>query len=91
MIRLDPCPSKVFTWLEHDGDKLRVRYRWGGNEWEFWPVTEEEAKAVMNPSQKYGFSVGSAFGQIIKPYKNGRKLGSDQPEPKPEPKRRVIA
>lgn len=89
MIRLDPSPSKVFTWLEHDGEILKVKYRWGGHLWEFWPVTEEEAKEVMNPSQKYGFSIGSAFSQIIKAHKNGRKVGSDEPVKKET--RRFIA
>ena len=82
-IRLDPSPSKAFSWLEWEPNVpeseyhpacslLRVRYRYNGSEFEFWPVSEEEARKVMNPGAAYGYSVGSAFSQIIKAYKSGR-------------------
>lgn len=83
-MRLDPCPSKVFSWMEREGDVLRIKYRYNGAVWEFWPVSEEEAKLVMNPGQKYGFSIGSAFSQVIKAMKNGRLVSKVE---KPEPKR----
>lgn len=83
-MRLDPCPSKVFSWMEHEGDVLRIKYRYNGAVWEFWPVSDEEAKLVMNPGQKYGFSIGSAFSQVIKAHKNGRQVGKVE---KQEPKR----
>ena len=82
-IRLDPCHSKVFSWLEWReepasilddrnrtvqpaGPALTVHYRYDGSERVFWPVSEEEARVVMNPGAKYGFSVGSAFHSIVK-------------------------
>jgi hypothetical protein len=94
-IRLDPSPSKVFTWLEWNpeaeavinerghtvrpaGPTLTVRYRYNGAEHEFWPVTREEAQQVMNPGQLYGFSIGSAFGQIVKAHKSGRLVKSGE-------------
>lgn len=87
--RLDPSPSRVFSWLEYvpdapavlddrgrmirpAGPTLTARYRFNGAEWEFWPVTEEEAKQVFNPGATYGYSIGSAFSQIIKARKSGR-------------------
>jgi hypothetical protein len=84
-IRLDPCPSRVFSWLEYIPSApatdhrpacgvLHVRYRYNGTEMEFWPVSEEEARRVMNPGQVHGFSVGSAFSQIIAPYKSKKVL-----------------
>lgn len=88
-LRLDPSPSKVFSWLEYDPDApavhddrgrtiqpagpcLRVRYRSNGAEWIHFPVSEDEARQVMNPGAKYGYSIGSAFSQIIKARKSGR-------------------
>ena len=82
-IRLDPSPSKVFSWIEFDPAApatdhhpvcgvLRVRYRYNGTEMEFFPVSEEEAKLVMNPGAVYGYSIGSAFSQVIAPYKSKR-------------------
>ena len=96
IIRLDPSPSKVFSFLEWasdvpevrdsatnrlvqpSGPALHIRYRYNGAEWIFWPVSEEEARQVMNPGAKYGFSIGSAFGQIIKPYKSVRLVKSGE-------------
>jgi len=93
VIRLDPSPSEVFSWLAWDpaapevlddrgrtirpaGPTLTIRYRYNGAEWEFFPVSESEAREVMNPGQKYGYSIGSAFGSIIKAYKSGRQVRS---------------
>jgi hypothetical protein len=84
-IRLDPSPSKVFSWIEYDPAApetdhhpacgvLRIRYRYNGAEWEFWPCSLEEANEVMNPGQKYDFSIGSAFGSIVKAHKSGRLI-----------------
>lgn len=54
------------------GPLLTVRYRYNGMEMEHWPVSLEEVREVMNPGQKYGYSIGSAFGSIIKAHKSGR-------------------
>lgn len=95
IIRLDPSPSKVFSWLEYDPDSpavlddrgrtiqpagpcLNIRYRYNGAEWAFWPVSEEEARQVMNPGPRYGYSIGSAFGQLIKAHKSGRQIKSGE-------------
>jgi len=88
-IRLDPSPSKVFSWLQYDSAApatdhhpvcgvLTVRYRYNGTEMEFFPVSEEEARKVFNPGSVYGFSIGSAFSQIISPYKSKRLVKSGQ-------------
>ena len=87
--RLDPSPSKVFSWIEFDPaagatdhhpacSLLRVRYRYNGAEWEFWPVSEDEARQVMNPGQRYGYSIGSAFNDLIKAKKSGRLIKSGE-------------
>lgn len=81
MIELNPSPSKVFSWLRWDSGILTVRYRYNGAEWDFYPVTEEEAGEVMNPGARYGFSIGSAFSQIIKSHKNGRLREQGQSQP----------
>ena len=96
-IRLDPCHSKVFSWIEWAldapaieddrgrcvrpaGPTLTIRYRYNGAEWEFWPVSIEEAHEVMNPGAKYGYSIGSTFSSIVKAHKSGRqvKMGERQ-------------
>jgi hypothetical protein len=64
--------------IQPAGPSLRVRYRYNGTEKEYWPVTEEEALAVMNPGAAYGFSIGSAFSQIISAYKSGRTVKSGE-------------
>ena len=56
------------------GPTLSIRYRFNGAEWEFWPVSEEEARQVMNPGPLYEFSIGKAFGSIIKARKSGRPV-----------------
>jgi hypothetical protein len=56
------------------GPTLRVRYRYNGSEKEYWPVSEEEAKAVMNPGPTYDYSIGSAFSQLISSHKSGRAI-----------------
>jgi hypothetical protein len=98
VLRLDPSPSKVFSWLEWNpaaeelrdeasgrisrpaGPTLHVRYRSTGAEWEFWPVSELEARTVFNPGPIYDYSIGHAFGSIIKAHKSGRlvKTGDRQ-------------
>ena len=94
-IRLDPSPSKVFSWLEWNpntpavrderdrliqpaGPSLHIRYRYNGAEWEFWPVGEEEARQVMNPGREFDFSIGRAFGSLIKAHKSGRQIKSGE-------------
>jgi hypothetical protein len=62
--------------IQPAGPILRVRYRYNGSEAEFWPVSQEEARQVMNPGSAYGYSIGSAFGQIIKGHKSGRQVKS---------------
>ena len=92
--RLDPSPSKVFSWLEWSPDApalldevtgralrpaaplLHVRYRTTGAEWEFWPVSESEARRVMQPGREYNFSIGSAFADLIKGQKSSRQVKS---------------
>jgi hypothetical protein len=64
--------------IQPAGPSLRVRYRYNGTEKEFWPVTEEEALTVMNPGATYGFSIGSAFSQIIAAHKSGRTVKSGE-------------
>jgi hypothetical protein len=88
-LRLDPSPSKVFSWLEWNpdapallsdtnhvlrptGPTLHVRYRTTGAEWEFWPVSEQEARQVMQPGPAYDFSIGRAFADLIKSHKSSR-------------------
>jgi hypothetical protein len=89
IVRLDPSPSKVFSWIEFDPaapatdhhpacSLLRVRYRYNGSEMEFWPCTESEAKQVMNPGALYNYSIGSAFSSIIKAHKSGRLIKSGE-------------
>ena len=91
-LRLDPCHSKAFSWIEYDpdapevrhpetnrlvrpaGPTLTVHYRTNGAEWEAWPVTEEEARAIMQPGQIHDFSSGRAYSQLIQPYKSKRLL-----------------
>lgn len=90
-IRLDPAPTRVFSWLEWTEDApavlddqgrtiqpagpvLTVRYRYNGAEQSFWPVSEQEAKQVMNPGPLYDYSIGKAFGDIIKAHKSGRLI-----------------
>lgn len=88
-LRLDPSPSKVFSWLEWESAAeesdhhpatsiLRVRYRSTGAEWEFWPVSESEARRVMQPGREFDFSIGRAFGEVIKAYKSGRLVKSGE-------------
>ena len=94
--RLDPAPSKIFSWLEWlpeagevlnpgTGRVLRppvslliVRYRTTGAEWEFWPVSESEARQVMNPGALYSYSIGSAFADLIKSHKSSRQIKSGE-------------
>ena len=90
VMRLDPSPSRVFSWLFWEaeaeavfdevtgrvlrpaGPTLTVRYRYNGAEHEFFPVSIEEARSVFNPGPVYDYSIGSAFGSIIKSHKSGR-------------------
>ena len=83
-LRLDPAPSRAYSWLEWResaeevrdeatgrviipaGPAITVRYRTTGDEQTFWPVSEDEARLVMNPGSKYGYSIGSAMDQVIK-------------------------
>ena len=92
MLRLDPSPSRVFSWLEYDPEApflvddatgralrpasptLHVRYRTTGSEWEFWPVTAEEAQRVLHPGREYDFSIGRAFADLIKSRKSSRQV-----------------
>ena len=60
--------------IQPSGSVLCVRYRTTGAEWTFWPVSEEEARAVMFPGPKYDFSIGRAYGEIIKAHKSGRPV-----------------
>jgi hypothetical protein len=94
-IRLDPSPSKVFSWIEWNpaveavlddrgrtiqpaGPSLRVRYRYNGMEMEFFPVSEDEARRVMNPGPEFGYSIGSAVSQVLQPYKSKRVVKSGE-------------
>jgi hypothetical protein len=93
-MRLDPSPSRVFTWLQWEPEApeirdpitnrmirpmmplLTVRFRTTGLEQEFWPVTESEARRVMQPGQEFDFSIGHAFSQLIKGRKSQRQVKS---------------
>ncbi len=93
VLRLDPAPSRVFTFLEWTedapaviddrgrtiqpaGSVLLVHFRGSGIEWSHWPVSEEEARAVMFPNAVYDFSIGRAYSSIIKAHKSGRPVKS---------------
>lgn len=54
------------------GPCLHVCYRYNGAVWEFWPVSEEEWRRLASPGPEHGYSIGSAFSQIIKARKSGR-------------------
>jgi hypothetical protein len=90
-LRLDPSPSKVFSWLEWSasapevrddrnrlvqpaGPALLVHFRSTGAEWSHWPVSLDEARAVMNPGSLYNFSIGHAYGSVIKAHKSSRMV-----------------
>jgi hypothetical protein len=92
LLRLDPSPSKMFTWLQWEPEAseirdeasgrmirpalptLTVRYRTTGAEWEFWPVTESEARLVFQPNAVYDYSIGRAFSQLVKGRKSQRQV-----------------
>lgn len=96
LLRLDPSPSRVFTWLQWEPEApevfdptanrviraamplLTVRFRTTGLEQEFWPVTESEARRVMQPGQEFDFSIGRAFSQLIKGRKSQRQVKSGE-------------
>ena len=91
-LRLDPAPSKAFTWLlwqeaaeavvdergrtiQPEGPCLTVRYRTTGLEVCSWPVSEQEARRVMQPGPEFDYSIGQAFNAIVKAVgKSGRKV-----------------
>ena len=95
-LRLDPSPSKMFSWLEWQaeavelvdeasgrtlrpaGPLLHVRFRSTGAEWEYYPVSVEEARKVFNPGPQYDFSIGRAFGEVVKAHKSGRLVRSGE-------------
>ena len=94
--RLDPSPSRAFSWLEWlpdapellddatgrclrpAGPLLRVRFRSTGAEWEHYPVSEAEARRVMNPGAEFDFSIGRAYGSVIRAHKSGRLVRSGE-------------
>ena len=95
VIRLDPSPSKVFSFLEWReeaeaafddrgrtvrpaGSLLLVHFRTSGIEWEHWPCSREEAISVMNPGALYDYSIGRAYGSVIKAHKSGRPINLGQ-------------
>ena len=64
--------------MQPAGPSLWVRYRTTGAEWVHWPVSKEEAQAVMNPGPQFEFSIGRAFGSIIKAHKSGRQVSAGE-------------
>jgi hypothetical protein len=64
--------------IQPEGPCLHVRYRSTGAEWEFWPVSEDEARSVMNPGALYNYSIGTAYGSIIKAHKSGRMVAAGE-------------
>lgn len=91
---LEPLSDEQGRFVRPGSPVLRVRYRYNGAEWEFWPVSEDEWREVSNPGQKYGYSIGSAFSQIVKAHKSGRmvKAGEKQAKsPEAKPARRWLA
>ena len=95
-LRLDPCRSKVFSWifwqesapeirdeatgrlLQPAGPAITVRYRTTGMEMTAWPVTEEEARRIMQPGAEFDYSSGRAWSQIVMPYKSKRMVKSGE-------------
>jgi hypothetical protein len=43
---------------------------------EFFPVSREEILQLFNPGSTHGYSVGSAFSQLISPSKSKRQIKS---------------
>jgi hypothetical protein len=95
ILRLDPAPSKVFSWIEWNpdapavldergrtiqpaGPAITARYRTTGMEMTAWPVTEEEARKIMQPDATYDFSSGRAWSQIVMPHKSKRLVKSGE-------------
>ena len=94
IIRVDPCRSKVFSWIEFNpdapevrdeatsrliqpaGPAITARYRTTGAEWTAWPITEDEAKRIMQPGAEFDYSSGRAWSQIVVPYKSKRMVKS---------------
>jgi hypothetical protein len=60
------------------GPTLTARFRSTGAEWEHWPVSEQEALAVMRPNGTYDYSVGRAMSQVIQPHKSKRLIKSGE-------------
>jgi hypothetical protein len=96
IIRIDPCRSRVFAWIEFNSDASEVRdevtnrlvqpagpaitarYRTTGMEMTAWPITEEEARRIMQPGAEFDYSSGRAWSQIVMPYKFKRTVKSGQ-------------
>ena len=96
IIRLDPCRSKVFSWIQFDSDApeirdeatgrliqpqgpaITARYRTTGMEITAWPITEDEARRIMQPGAEFDYSSGRAWSQIVMPYKSKRMVKSGQ-------------
>jgi len=83
-ISWDPAAEAVLDergrTIQPAGPALTVRYRTDGSEWTSWPVSEAEARAIMQPGQVHDFSSGRAYSQIVQSYKSKRmvKLGERQ-------------
>ena len=94
IIRVDPCRSRVFSWISFDpdapevrdeatnrliqpqGPAITARYRTTGMEMTAWPITEDEAKRIMQPGAEFDYSSGRAWSQIVMPYKSKRMVKS---------------
>jgi hypothetical protein len=96
ILRLDPCRSKVFIWIEFNpdapevrdeatsrlvqpaGPAIMARYRTTGKEIAAWPITEDEARRIMQPGAEFDYSLGRAWSQIVMPYKSKRTVKSGE-------------
>ncbi len=96
IIRIDPCRSRVFAWIEFNpdapevrdeqtnrllqpaGPAITARYRTTGMEMTAWPITESEARCIMQPGAEFDYSSGRAWSQIVMPYKSKRMVKSGQ-------------
>ena len=64
--------------IQPAGPVIRVRYRSTGMEMEAWPVSEEEARRIMQPGAEFNYSSGRAWSQLIAPYKSKRMVKSGE-------------
>lgn len=67
---LDDCGRTI----QPAGPCITAHYRTTGAEWCAWPVSEEEARKIMQPGAEHDYSSGRAWSQIVMPYKSKRMV-----------------